>query len=641
MKEKLQRYIPLTFAVILGVLCLWVLLIYVKPMSDVSLDLSLVSQEDALIIDPKDFDDKGWSVYTQQGSVRTELTPDGYGGYLGIELGQTFYLSRVLDEDLDSPTLQLGASEWTFSVWLDEDLIYTDCPHLDNRIGQLKLPMNDWFREDYITISLPADYQGKTLTIAQSSPEWTETGRIVAWPTTIRLYCGYAYESELIAETTKTTLHAAFVFLLVQLLLVAFVRNRDWSILFLAVVAFFRMVRYLLGTSYSFRYFSSVFNTLGNSPTLMVSLALLCYLTLRSGSHRKYIWIPVAAYAISVCTHLIVYLLNPVFPSSYSFVGILADFVPYWLASISIVVVLVLGTICWRKENSFYRVFIPLSYAGIILCWITEFIHKRGAVWQNIIGNLSSGQILYIFSYSIPGITAAALITAILEACKKERDRREEQQLVQQYKELALSSYENLRSQHEEVMMIRHDIKNHFILLRGLAQNPEAQAYLDNLIEDNEKIRPVIQSGNKVFDIILNSKINRATAKGIRVEVIRANIVNDLPIPDADLCSLIMNLLDNAIAAASRSRESAMIELDMHIRGAFFIFSCTNSAPADEDSTPSDEYQAERDIGEHGLGLKIVQNIADRYNCLMQTGSTEKAYHVTVAIPLDYIPPEG
>ena len=87
---------------------------------------------------------KGWTVYTQEGDARTELTPNGYGGYAGLELGQTFYLSRVLEEELDSPTLSLDPVEWQFSVWLDDTLIYTDCPELDNRIGYVQLPVNDW-----------------------------------------------------------------------------------------------------------------------------------------------------------------------------------------------------------------------------------------------------------------------------------------------------------------------------------------------------------------------------------------------------------------------------------------------------------------------------------------------------------------
>ena len=351
MRNRIQRYTPMMIALLMALFCSAFLMIYVSPMKDVSLDLSLAPQEDALVLDPEDFDSKGWSVYTQEGEVRTELTPNGYGGYSGLELGQTFYMSRVLDEELDSPTLQLGAAEWQFSVWLDDVLIYTDCPELDNRIGYLRLPTSEWCRDDPIIISLPANYYGKTLTIAQSFPEWSETGKVMAWPATVRLYCGYAYESGLIAETTQTTLLAAAAFLVAMLLLAAFVRSRDWSILCLAGVAFFWMVQQLMGTSFYYKYFGTDDNTLDTVLPLLSTLALLCFLTLRGGAKRKWIWVSVVLFALSVVGHFAVYVRNPYFPACYSVSGVLADFVPYWLASIGLAALLVMGAVRWRKEN--------------------------------------------------------------------------------------------------------------------------------------------------------------------------------------------------------------------------------------------------------------------------------------------------
>lgn len=49
------------------------------------------------------------------------------------KLGRTFYFSRVLSEDVDSPTLRLDATISSVAVFLDGALIYTDCPELDNR----------------------------------------------------------------------------------------------------------------------------------------------------------------------------------------------------------------------------------------------------------------------------------------------------------------------------------------------------------------------------------------------------------------------------------------------------------------------------------------------------------------------------
>ena len=234
--KKLHKVLPVILALILCLLFGAILTVYTVPMKDVSLNLSLGMEEGFLVSET--YDDKGWTVYTQNGDTRTELEPDGLGGYLGIELGQTFYFSRVLEEDLDSPTLQIAPVNRNFSVWLDDVLIYTDCPELDNRIGFLSLPMGEWDRSDLITISLPLNYRGKTLTIAQSFPDYTEGGSVKAYPTSVVLYCGYSYESGLIAESFRTAVLMTASFALGVMLLLSFLLLRDVSMLFLSLSAF-------------------------------------------------------------------------------------------------------------------------------------------------------------------------------------------------------------------------------------------------------------------------------------------------------------------------------------------------------------------------------------------------------------------
>ena len=126
LKDRLQKTLTILLAVGIAIVFSAFLLMYVRPMKDVVLDLSLVARGEVASSD--NVDEMGWEVFTREGDVITHLEPAGGGHYLGIELGQTLYLSRVLNEELDNPTLQLGAAERTFSVWLDDQLIYTDRP---------------------------------------------------------------------------------------------------------------------------------------------------------------------------------------------------------------------------------------------------------------------------------------------------------------------------------------------------------------------------------------------------------------------------------------------------------------------------------------------------------------------------------
>ena len=626
MRDRTQAYIPVILALVLGIVCAFCLMVYASPMEDVSLDLSLVSQEHAVVLAPENFDNKGWTVYTREGGTVTELTPDGLGGYTGLELGQTFYYSRVMSEELDSPTLQLGAVEYTFSVWLDDVLIYTDCPGLDNRIGYLRLPMNEWYRES-ILISLPMDYQGKTLTIAQSFPEWTETSFVKAWPTSVLLYCGYAYESGLISETFQTAVIATAMCLIIMLLLVSFVRNRDWSVLCLALVAFCAMAGRIVGTSFFPRYFGSSENDPASILPLISALGLLVFLTLRGGKYRKLLWGAVGLYTLSVIGYGVFITALPSIPADHFAATLCVEYLPWWLAFAGITAILVLGAVYWRKENWFYSVFTPTALACIVISWLSVILPEKGIVWQQILVSLGSGQIQYVYYRTIPAVTAAALITAIAEFVRTELNRRAEQQLMKQSRELALASYDNLRRQHEEVMMLRHDMLRHFRTLHDMGGDEKRTEYLAGLIGQNQKIRPIVESGNKMLDIILNGRLGAAVDAGIRVEIPHITAPSKLALSDPDLCAMVMNIVDNAITAASET-EAPYILLKIHEKDGYLAIVCENSFD------PQETEAKKETVPKHGLGLKIIRNIVEKYRGAILAENNADCFSMKIVIPL-------
>ena len=632
MKERIRRHGPLIVSLILVVFCACILIMYVSPMEDLSLDLSLMVEAEGFL--PEEFgepDTKGWTVYTQEGDTKTELVPNGFGGYSGLELGQTFYFSRVMEEELDSPTLQIGTAERTFVVFLDGEVIYSDFPEQDSRIGYLRLPMNEWMREEPIIISLPADYQGKTLTVAQSFPEWSETGSVTAWPASVRLYCGYAYESGLISETTQATLISSAAFLLILVLLAGFVLSRDWSILCLALVAFHWMTVQMIGTSFYYRYFVSNHNALDAALPLVSTLALLCFLTLRGGKNRGFLWIPVVVLGISVVGNILSSALVSRFHSIASLFDTLTNNLPYWFAFACLVVVMVMGTLRWRKENWFYRVFIPLAFAGIALSWAVQvFFVNRGFVWTLIVSAITNGQIHYIYANTLTGITAAALATAVAEVIRNEMNRRAEKHLMEQRQELTMVSYENLRRQHEEVMMLRHDMFRHFRTLHDMGGDERRTAYLSELIGQNQNIRPVVESGNEMLDIILNGKLSAAVDAGIRVEVPRVAAPAQLRLSDPDLCTLVMNIVDNAISAATKSKAPS-VNLNIYEKAGYLVFLCENSF----DPQTAERSAKKETVPKHGLGLKIIRNIVDKYEGMIREEAADGLFTVEIVIPLD------
>lgn len=587
------------------------LLACMKPMEDLSYDLSLGWEEESEGI-PQDwvYDQKGWTVFTQDGDTSRFLTPNGTGGFNGLErMGKTFYFSRVMNEKVGSPTLRLQTGNYSVTVFLDGDVIYTDCPEQDNRIGYLELPMLEWNRNEPVLVTLPADYTGKTLTIAQSTPAGGEKQepQETVWPCSVTLYCGYVYESRLITESFQTAVPVSLAFaagvLLSALFTVqAFRGIPDLNVLCGELLAFFWLARQLDMT-----FLPLLHPDLPDISILTRNLSLtllLVFLALRLTGRRRLFWLFVAAQFITTAAEMALQVTEHItlpFMMAVPGIGLAA-----------LLAALVFGILEW-KHTRFFHLFCPLTILGIILWTVFKGWHFN---------NSSYGMLLW----PLAGImTAAALATALIEEIQAEIAYHTELRLLSRQNELTQASYEAMRRQNDQVMILRHDMMKHFRLLRQITGEEKTAQYLDELIEQNEKIHPIVQSGNEMLNIILNSKLSAAADAGIQIEFTQIQAPEKLPLSDAELCSLIMNIIDNAVNAASTAKQR-YIRLDMHIRNNFFVFTCENAATLNwikKENAPG-----------HGLGLKIIRQIMERYGNLINTEYGDDFYKVTVLLPL-------
>ena len=203
--------------------------------------------------------------------------------------------------------------------------------------------------------------------------------------------------------------------------------------------------------------------------------------------------------------------------------------------------------------------------------------------------------------------------------------------LPEQVTSAARAGLDRLREHNEEVRMLRHDMKKHFYALRQLAEGgaPRLVRYLDDLIQADEAIPPVVHSGGALLSAILNGALSRAAAQGTAVKILRDQAPEELPLSDRDLCSLVLNVMENALeATAAPGLEEPFLQLDLYTKGEFFFFSCENSRSA---GTVPRRTGPE---GNRGLGLKIVRRIAEAGGGLVQIDEEPNRYRISIALPI-------
>ena len=111
-----------------------------------------------------------------------------------------------------------------------------------------------------------------------------------------------------------------------------------------------------------------------------------------------------------------------------------------------------------------------------------------------------------------------------------------------------------IQNMYRQMQEWRHDYRNHIQNMKNRldSDNGELEQYLDDLADDLTQADTSIKTGNVMADAVLNSKLSVASQKGIRLNV-KAHIPNGVAMTDVELCSILGNLLDNAMEACEKT----------------------------------------------------------------------------------------
>ena len=147
---------------------------------------------------------------------------------------------------------------------------------------------------------------------------------------------------------------------------------------------------------------------------------------------------------------------------------------------------------------------------------------------------------------------AAALLACLLAALGIIAYLRARQRLQDQQASLIARHAQEVQHIYLQMRGWRHDYRNHIQTMkayRALGQNELLDDYLQKLDEDLTFIDPIIKSGNLTADAILNSKLSIARSQSVQIHA-KACLPEALGISQVDLCVILGNLLDNAIAVS-------------------------------------------------------------------------------------------
>lgn len=197
--------------------------------------------------------------------------------------------------------------------------------------------------------------------------------------------------------------------------------------------------------------------------------------------------------------------------------------------------------------------------------------------------------------------------------------------------------YEQYLNDIEDASRIRHDIRNQLqtaYTLMARHEDDRARAILDGISSTLDQ--KTVYCQNRVVNAVLSVKGSLFTQSGIPFRFDCA-LPDEISLPEVTLCSLFTNVLDNAYHAVSLTPGADKeIVLSAYIKNGGFLLTCRNPVPPHAEPLPAQDRKQPKSPGQrHGLGLSILQNIADTHKGTMNVEVTDTTFCIQLFLQLE------
>lgn len=293
-----------------------------------------------------------------------------------------------------------------------------------------------------------------------------------------------------------------------------------------------------------------------------------------------------------------------------------------WASYLTLVVMVIMTT----TEVLFLRHFalpetssIPIQYALIqVVVSVTTIVIE----WVYGIESSYGVEDKPVFIFNIVVATALWAIGLLLYYMLYNISRSNDEKIMllsTQHKiRMEQEKYEANRVNYDELRAMRHELKNYTFYVKALLdakRYDELSDFLEHAQLSKNKALTSYDCGNYIIDVIMNHEINAAREQGVTVNP-DILVPHQLPIADEDLCSLLSNLMDNAIeAAAASGKPDPHVNITIRPKQEYLFIHQENSVsddiPASRRLSLETTKKDNREL--HGIGTRIIRKIVDAY----------------------------
>ncbi len=390
----------------------------------------------------------------------------------------------------------------------------------------------------------------------------------------------------------------------------------------------------------------TVFSIISDSLYEISVVPVILYITLKMKIHRKHMLVLVFCELIATVLYIIGTL-----SSESSALSLLKNVGCSVIFLVVFVVLFVFVALEFKDGNSDLEVLIKVEVVVLFVSAIiilfsllfrNEYYNSMFNAFSSLLTNFDIKPIRRLVLQNI--LIFSVVGDLVVRYLDEYLFRREVRRTLEVESELAKEYAQSVRSRMDEVRTIKHDIKNHINMLNMYYSKGEYDKlgeYLGQLDTEIVEIRPLTYSKNRLVDYILMTYSEKFKAEGFEFSA-SAIIAEELPLTDSEVCSLITNMLSNALEACKNSKNEnggGFVRYKMTMSKSKIQIKCENSCNKKKNvKTTQNVLETEKPNGSasHGYGMGIIKNICEKHGGAVLFSAEDGVFTLNAVLPIDF-----
>ncbi|GFI23338.1 hypothetical protein IMSAGC011_02126 [Lachnospiraceae bacterium] len=287
-------------------------------------------------------------------------------------------------------------------------------------------------------------------------------------------------------------------------------------------------------------------------------------------------------------------------------------------------------------KKYFYKFSIKVSYAYTVLA--ISCVGFFGFIFL-------VNQTMKAFHYTLSSlwlsfIIVLAFLSFILYFIVVTREEKMKLNFSEMRNHLLEENYRTINEIYMSNAKLHHDLNNHLNVLYQLLEvgnTEEAKKYIKNISTPIMRLSKTIWTGADVIDVIINSKLEKMKEKGISSEI-NVEFPQNTNISSHDMCTILANLLDNAIEATSGLEKPGKISLTIRKINFFLMIKISNSCANHNEEFLYYPKTTKKNKELHGWGFPSVVDTVQKYNGSLKCVNKDNQFIVKIMLFFEEIP---